>query len=188
MNYVSIAISIIALLVSIFNIVRQELWNKKNRINSIKPILCLNTLESYKEGYVPSAIINFKHEDGINFYIYLKLSNIGSGNASNILIELKNKNCSVVVSTSPLVIKFGEKRKLQIAIQGFNKGSLDNRDLDITVYYKDIDGNNYSVDGSIIILKKMKEYNCLTNYYGDVRRVKKMPKPNVRAKYIDEEF
>ena len=113
---------------------------------------------------------------------------MGCGNASNILIELSNKSLSKVISTLPLVINNGENRKLNLAINGYKNGLLDNRDLDITIYYKDIDGNIYAVDGSIVLLHKKHEFDCLTNSYGEIRKVRKMPESNVRTRYIDEEF
>lgn len=183
-SLVSTIISALAIFISVFGILHNEIWQRKIRKNDIKPIIYPNFVDCYTEGYVPQIIYRFENIFGENVQFYLKLKNIGKGRATNINISYTNDLCQVMANTFPLTINMNEEYIFCILVENV---SVDN-EFYIDISYDDIDGNSYCKLMEGIYLKMDGEY-CprMTNVsQGNAKR--KNPSHSTSARYIEEEL
>lgn len=183
-SIISITISIVAILVSIIGVVFNNIWQIKNRKNDIKPMIILNFLDCYTEGYVPQIKYEADNKLGENAQFYLKLNNVGLGSALNIKIYYTDDLIQYVAHTFPLAIKADANNILTIYVEDIILG----KEFSIDVSYEDIDGNKYySSQNGIWALYGEKEYRPIKTY-----TEKKIPILNPQkttyAKYIEEEL
>lgn len=183
-SIISLIVSILALLISILNVFRNEIWNRKNRKNDIKPVLGLNFVECYTEGIVPNIQFDLDNNTSLLSQIYLKLVNYGVGTATNIKIYYSDNNQQMLAYTFPLKIKAGEKTILMIEVNGI---SID-KELKIDVTYEDIDNNEYFVEIEGIYLSYGDALRPKVTSYNSKKMKKIYPQQSTTAKYIEEEL
>ena len=158
----SLLISILAFGVSVINVIRSEIWNRKNRKNDIKPVLGLSFVDCYTEGTVPNIQLKLNNNTSLFSHIYLKLNNFGMGVAVNIKIYYSDNNSQILVSTFPLIIRASEQRILMIDV---NEISIDKL-LKLDIIYEDIDTNEYFVGVEGIYMSygnELRPRACLKN-------------------------
>jgi hypothetical protein len=183
-SIISIVISFFALLISIIGVLNNEIWQKKNRKNDIKPLVNMNFVDSYTEGYVPQIRYEFDNKLGEDVQFYLKLKNDGLGMALNIKICYTNDLYQIMAGTFPLTIRPGDAYILTVLAQKITI----NNEFQIDVSYEDIDKNVYYVSSKGVYLKLGDEYRPTITSINIGN--KKCIKPNsiTAAKYIEEEI
>ena len=184
MEIASVIISVCALFVSIFAVLRNEIWQKRNRKNDIKPFINLNFVDCYTEGYVPQIWYQFENQLGKDVQFYLKIENIGIGMASNIKVYYTNDFYQIEAGTFPLTIKPGDSYILTILAE---KVTIDN-EFQIDVSYEDIDGNVYYISSKGIYLQYEKEYHPRMTNIIVGKDIYIKPSRVIAARYIEEEI
>ncbi|RHC63615.1 hypothetical protein DW833_09510 [Anaerobutyricum hallii] len=180
----SLLISILAFGVSVINVIRSEIWNRKNRKNDIKPVLGLSFVDCYTEGTVPNIQLKLNNNTALFSHIYLKLNNFGMGVAVNIKIYYSDNNSQILVSTFPLIIRASEQRILMIDV---NEISIDKL-LKLDIIYEDIDTNEYFVGVEGIYMSYGNELRPRITSYNLRKKQKLNPQQRIMAKYIEGEL
>ena len=187
MNIITIIISLFAVIISLSSLIQTQIWNKSNRINDIKPMIYIDIIENYKEGWVPNAIIDFGQEDGINYNLYLKIYNYGIGKAKDVVIQIKNNVKSKSIICHPFILKNDQTTILKIYVSNFKNNTRSNEYSSIVVYYQDIDNHYYSVEGDLIVFDTINNgKTCKLRSKQIIKKAKKkmVPKICTVAKYI----
>ncbi len=140
---ISVAISILALVISLLQLFFYRKDEKVHRKNDIKPILKCESVQCFSEGYVPNSRWSLEMENGIYVPIYLIINNIGVGSTIKYIINIsiENELCHRILV--PSVIKSDEREQLLIVLENVDKEYLLKKRLYLDLKYYDLDGNQY---------------------------------------------
>lgn len=188
-GFISLSISIVALVISVLSFLFARKDESVHRRNSIKPILMCESVRNYERGDVPNARWDVGDENGIDIPIYLVIKNYGVGTAVNVMVEIildKKLNHKVML---PAVVESNNQIGFFMQIERIRKECIGENGIKVLLNYWDVDGNVYvaKLSGVLLTFGEDNFFKVTKNDYAEKIMNKFGPCDEV-AKYYESEW